>query len=210
MSLALKENLRNLTSRFFRMEERHPYETSFVLSLCLLASIFWMGNTNILVSDTPPPETITLLNIEEIQSAPRTVKKQITESEEKIETEQEDRAKGISDDQTVDLAFYPNVAPPRLISRLNKRYPTEAKLLEIEATVYAELEISKEGRVTGIRVINVQLTKDLPAEKKSEIIQEFAKEVKRMLQAARFSPPVVNGQNVGIRLEQAIRFRLEE
>ncbi len=122
-----------------------------------------------------------------------------------------ERAYGASDDpNAVDLAFQPNVVPPRPIGKLKKYYPQAAREKGVEAVINVELLIASNGRVKAVRVLGIRLSKALPPETHSEMAKAFARDAIKILQVVRFSPPVVQGKNVPVKFEMPLRFRLED
>ncbi|RME93269.1 MAG: energy transducer TonB [Candidatus Hydrogenedentota bacterium] len=191
--------------------DRHPYEFSFFLSVLILLLILCVASQGPIKTTTTEIEKLTFLDLKDVQLEKRVTRKEIQESEDQnAEVQEVEKAKGSSDSQTVDLAFYPDVAPPRLVTRLEKIYPKSAKLLEVEATVYLQLDIDKDGNIIRMQVLNVVLDKELPPAQKQQVINDFIQDTKKMLQGARFTPPMVNGQNVPVTMEQMIRFELRD
>jgi len=63
--------------------------------------------------------------------------------------------------------------------------------------------------VRNVSVLGIRLSKALPPEIHAKVAKEFARDAKIILMSAQFSPPVVNGKRVPIKMEMPIKFRLE-
>jgi len=113
-------------------------------------------------------------------------------------------------ESAVDIAFMPNVAHPKLISKLKRIYPSEAEKVGIEARVKAQLLISASGRIIGVDILGITLSKGLPVERNSKMSKLFANAARKMLLGAKFSPPIVDGKQVPIKMEYDFKFRLEK
>jgi outer membrane biosynthesis protein TonB len=212
--------IREIAQSHFRLfehlagfEERHPYLFSFIVALLFLAYLlFHSPSLEISEDDLKPAENIQFVDIDTLQSAQRVAKQDIsTEEGEAMPSEAApDRATGVSDDSNaVDISFYPNVAPPRLVTSLPKYYPQLAKDNRIEAVVYVELLIGTNGIVRNVSILGISLSQALPPERHSAVARDFARDAIRTLQGAQFTPPVVNGSRVPIKMEMPLKFRLE-
>ncbi len=196
-----------------RFEREHPYLFAFFISLIILAYIIFRTPSD-MVSDADFSDTdeLIFLDMDTIAAPKRLVKKQVSaeEGDESAEAADVERASGISEDENaVDISFFPGIVPPRPIGRLPKYYPKIAAENNVEAIVNVELLIASNGIVKKVSVIRVRLTKELPGGLKSRIVSEFAKDAKRTLLGAQFSPPVVEGKRVPIRMMTPLRFELE-
>ena len=191
--------------------ERHPYRVSLVLSLIITVFTLTYSSTIKLVDTVEETYTFDIVDISEIKSAKRVTKKEVsTEQGDISEASPVERAQGVSEsDSAVDLAYFPNVAPPRLVSKLKKIYPPEAKELNIEATVFVELTISSEGRVLKVEIIGIRLSKEMPTEIYSNLVKKFSLAAVSMFKTARFTPPVVEGKKIPVKMEQPLKFKLE-
>jgi len=199
-----------MTAILTKIHNQHPYSFSFLLSVAILSLIIFYSPIviieNIDTSDFRPE----FIDIEKIQLPKRVVKKEVSSEKGEVTQESTERAKGVSDvANAIDLAFYPNIAPPKLIGRLKKRYPKSAKDLNVEAILNIEILINPKGIVRKIKVTGVKLSKQLPSELSSKIVLDFAREAKKMLLGARFTSPIVEGKKVPVRLEIPLRFTLE-
>ncbi|MDY6933370.1 MAG: energy transducer TonB [Spirochaetota bacterium] len=202
-------------SRVKRLEEGHPYSFSFILALLFVSYLlFYTPSLEISEEDYTPTEHIQFIDITQIEArAPkRIVKKQfsikegdVSESAANIE-----RAVGTSDDpNAVDIAFFPNIAPPKPIGKLKKLYPKIAKEMNIEAIINVELLIATNGKVRNVDILGIRLTKALPTKMHIKISSVFARDARKILLGAQFTPPIVNGKRVPIKMELPLRFRLE-
>lgn len=157
-------------------------------------------------------EKIAIVDIDTIEAPRRIVKKSIsTEEGDVSETETTERARGTSDlSNAVDLSFYPNIAPPKPIGRLKKIYPKSARDMDIEATLYVEIFISPSGKVINVNIRGARLNKDLPPDIYSKIVADFTRAARKTLIGARFTPPVVQGKKVPVKMEMPLRFVMDQ
>ncbi len=196
-----------------KWENDHPYITAFVLS-CLIVSyaMFSTPSVSIVDKEVAQTENISIVNIDQIQAPKRIVKKQYsTEKGEVSDTSNVDRARGVSDNpNAVDISFFPNIAPPKPAGRLKDLYPDSAKKENVEATVLVELLIAASGIVTNVKVLAIKLTKALPPTIQIRLFSDFGRDARRILKGAQFTPPIVNGKRVPIKMEMPLRFRLRK
>ncbi len=196
-------------------EQDHPYSFSFIVASIFISYLmFYTPSFELTEEDVIPNEQLQFIDIRQVEArAPkRVVKKQISIQEGDVsETSANvDRALGTSDDaNAVDIAFYPSIAPPRPISKLKKRYPKIAKKMGIEAIINVELLIAANGKVRNVEILGIRLTKALPTELHMKISTLFAQDALKILIGAQFSPPIVNGKRVPIKMEMPLKFRLE-
>lgn len=191
--------------------DSHPYMISFIISVLITVYAFFYTDSPVHESTTDSVDQLQFVNIEEMQAPKRVVKKEVTTDETAEPTEEQvERAEGSSEvDDTVDLAFYPNVAPPRLISRLKKIYPQEAKSREIEARTLVQLTIAPDGKVIRARMLRARLSKEVPADQKQQLLAAFRKAVKKTFTGAKYSPPVIDGRRVPVNMEIEYNFTLQ-
>ncbi len=193
-------------------QSRHPYIFSFLIAATAMFLILFYSSSVEMVDDYTPPEKLKFVDIDQFQLPQRVVKKTIsTEKGEISEKKQVDRSKGTADsEKPVDLSFYPNIAPPKLIGRLRKDHPQSAKQRNIEATVFVSLLIDRQGYVRQVHIIGTRLSKDLPPDLHSKISRDFARLAIRILRGARFTPSIVEGKKVPIKMELPLQFRLNK
>lgn len=212
-TIKARETLISTWKAFESWEKRHPYEFSFLLSALFMAYLFFSGESlDINRDDLVPTENIQFVDMETVQAPRRIVKKEVSpdRTDNPEESADVERAMGTNDDpNAVDLAFFPNIAPPRPIGRLEKRYPKAAREMSVEAIINVELLISSTGKVRNVSILGIRLSKALPPEIHAKIAKEFARDAKIILMSAQFSPPVVNGKRVPIKMEMPLKFRLE-
>jgi len=195
---------------FNSFEDKHPYIVSFTISLFFLSYlIFRTPSLELIHDNTNKNENIQFVNIDEIKAQKRVVKKDISENNDDSETKNVSRASGTSDDaDAVDLAFYANVAPPRLINRLKKDHPKIAKEMNVEASVTVALLISATGKVKHVNIIGIRLSKDLPQDVYSKMTKAFYKYAMNSLYSARYSPTVIDGKKRPVKIDTVVHFRL--
>ncbi|TFH38830.1 MAG: hypothetical protein E4G96_09910 [Chrysiogenales bacterium] len=213
----MKEGFIRIIDALRVFEERHPYIFSAVPSLVIIFfSLFFNFYAGPSDHDRIESDELQILDMDTISAfavPKRFTKKDYSTdrgeaaSEESEETVQ--RATGESEDGAVDLSFYPNIVPPRLLGRIEQRYPKIARELQVEAVVMVELLIGASGKVLSIGIIGIRLMKDLPPDLKERVASQFNNDARLMLQGARYSPPVVDGKNIPVKMEERLIFRLE-
>ena len=107
----------------------------------------------------------------------------------------------------------PNVARPKLISRFRKTYPAhlrKAEKMDVSAVVKTELLISPQGKVVAVEVLGVRLLKVLPPELDKEFSLQFAKAGKFLLLGKQFTPPIVDGKSVPVKMEYEFKYEMEK
>jgi len=193
-------------------QDDHPYLFSmgiaiiFIMYILFYTPSFYFGEENYSSTDS-----IQFINIDTIKSAPRKTRKEVTsENSTTDENAEVERAVGSTDDSSaVDISFYPNIAPPRPISRLKKIYPADARDMNIESVVNVQILISSEGEVKDVRILGIRLSKALPADLRIKLGASFSRDAKKILFGVRFTPPIVEGKRVPVKMEMPLRFRLE-
>jgi outer membrane biosynthesis protein TonB len=216
MSIEAFERHLEITKKVMAWEKRHPYRFSFIASLVIVSfMLFFSPPLEVSEEDLMPTDNIQFLDIDRIQAqtARRVTRPELSTTSGETDPTNSDveRAQGTSDDpNAVDLAFQPNVVPPRLIGRLKKEYPLVAREKAIEATVRVQLLISSSGRVKSVLPLNITLSRQMPPEIQANISKAFARTAIKMLKEIRYSPPIVNGKNVPVKYETTLRFRLED
>lgn len=195
-------------------DDKHPYVSSFILAIIItLYFLFRIPFIETAEDTIVLTQEMIIVNIDKIQAPRRIVKKEISIEESEVATKNTniiERAVGISEDASaVDIAFFPNIAPPRPVGRLKKRYPKIAREMNIEAVINIELLISKDGKVRNVKILGIRLSKALPAELHSEIAGLFSKDAIKILLGTQFTPPIISGKRVPIKMEMPLRFRLE-
>ncbi len=212
--MSLFNNKQHLTiyNRIRELDNDHPYIFSSIISaLIMLYALFYTTALEIVEEDILPTDKIEFIDIDVDVRPQRFAKKRISTDEGEVTANSDlvERAVGMSEDENpVDLAFYPNIAPPRPIGRLKKYYPKIARQKEIEATINVELLITSNGKVKNVHILGIVLSKVLPADIHSGIAKAFAKDTIKILESVRFTPPIVNGKRVAVKMEMPLRFRL--
>ncbi len=202
----------NFLEKIAKLDDKHPYLISFIISLILCCVIlFKSASYTEAVMSSEAVTQLEFISMEEIKSPKRKVSKEISSesSDQSEDSADVDRAVGTSEaEDAVDISFYPNIAQPKVIGRLPRIYPSEAMNDEIEAIVNVELLISKEGKVLDVTILGTRLSKDLPPDLYASISASFIRDVKKILKGARFTPPVVNGRTVPIKMSYPFKFKL--
>jgi outer membrane biosynthesis protein TonB len=192
-------------------EEKYAYLISLTISLLVVGIVLFYTPSIEISEQTETESNIQIINLDKVSAPRRIVKKAISTEEGEPTTEETvDRARGTSlSDNAVDLAFYPNIAPPRNIGKLRKIYPKIAKEKNIEALLNTELLISADGKVLNVNVLAVRLSKSLPPEIYGVISAAFSRDAVKILLNARFTPAIVEGKRVPIKMVFPFRFKLE-
>ncbi len=190
--------------------KNHPQAISFCFSAIAMIFVLFYSPSDKAVKDRDIANAFRMVNIEKIALPKRKTKKQIDVNAEKETVPDEtERAEGLSESEdAVDLSFFPNVVPPRPVGKLQKIYPEEARRREVEATVYVRLLIGKKGEVQTAQVLATHLSKSLPQDAAETLKAKFAGAAVKILQNARFSPPIVDGKHVSIVMEMPLKFEL--
>ncbi len=216
MSEGIIVHRRTLSQRLMEWQKRHPYQFSAIIATGIMAFIlFYAPPIEITEEDLTPADNIIFVDFDQLQvhTARRVVRRELSTTSGDADPSSSDveRAQGSSDDpNAVDLAFQPNVVPPRPIGKLKKFYPQAAREKGIEATINVELLIASNGKVKAVRVLGIRLSKTLPPDVHAEIAKAFARDAVKILQEARFTPPIVQGKNIPVKFEMPLRFRLED
>ena len=213
----VKKRVIQLIDGIRAFEERHPYAFASIPSIAIiLFSLFFSFSSGPFDDDTIDTEEMQILDMDTVSAF--AVPKRVTKTDYSTDTGEArsekppdavERATGESDDGAVDLSFYPNVVPPRLVGSIEQRYPKIARELQVEAVVMVELLIGASGKVLNIGFLGIRLMKDLPPDLKERVASQFYRDARMMLQGARYSPPVVDGKNVPVKMEERLIFRLE-
>ncbi len=193
-------------------DEKNLYIISFILSLIIVSAALFYSPPLEIVDSAVVKEEINIINIDKIPSPRRIVKKDIsTEKGDLSDEKVVERARGTAlDESAVDISFYPNVVPPKLISRIKRIYPKIARENNIEALVNCQLIISPEGKVVKVKVLGVKLLKDLPLDLYSKYSEAFYYSTVKMLLGTQFTPPVVEGKKVTIIMDKQVKFKLDD
>ncbi|HOO73112.1 MAG TPA: energy transducer TonB [Spirochaetota bacterium] len=203
----------SMLTRLSLWEDEHPYLFSFVISLALVSYVFFSTSSiDYSEEDLAPAENIQFIDLETIRAPKRITRSEISTEQGDISDEaaQVERAMGTSDDaNAVDIAFYPNIAPPKPVGALKKLYPQVAREKGIEAIVNVELLIGANGRVKYVTILGMRLSKELPPETYSEVSKAFVRVTREILLGAQFTPAVVEGEKRPIKMEIPLKYRLE-
>lgn len=210
MTDIIRKNV-SIMKTLLRFDEEHPYILSFLLALAIMIFIlFWSGPGIVFDSNTPARDELEFVDIKTLAAPKREVKQEIsTEKGEVTEAQTVNRAKGSASDQPVDLAFYPNVTPPRVVGRLRRDYPKIAEEDNIQAKLFLRLLIDTDGKVKRVDVLRVRLSKKLPDDVSKKMKAAFIRDAKKILFAARFTPTIINGKKSAIVYEFPLDFELD-
>lgn len=193
------------------IDGNHPYFLPFVISI-LTSAIILFYTAPIYVADMEfPSDVLEYVNLESVNAPSRIVKKDISAVAGESGESSSDRAVGTSDQEgPVDISFYPNIAVPKPVGKLRKIYPKSAREQNIDATVNVEILIAPDGTVQKVNVLAVRISKALPADLNRKISGDFISAAIQILLGAQFSPPIVNGRRVPIKMELPLNFRMDE
>jgi len=211
--MKIYKRIKTLLNRLFHLYDIHPYLFSLTLSLLIISYfLFSVPSVKTAEDDFLYDDDMIIVDIDNVKLFRRVAKLDYSLDEGTVSSNIQniERAVGLSDDaNAVDIAFLPNIAPPRLIGRLKKRYPKIGEKMEVEALINTELLIDAEGFVKHVNILGIRLSKSLPARVNDKVEKAFMREAVIALKGARFSPPVIDGKNVPIKMEMPIKFRLE-
>lgn len=139
------------------------------------------------------------LDVEEIQRMQRPEAEGIFEGE----------GDGFADAE--DLAFLAGgVRPPKLLTQLKEYYPPEARSLGVNAELYLEIIIDREGVVRQVISYpdSVRIDKSLAPAVESRLKAEFQKAARKTLLRARYTPVVKNGTPIVVKMGIPFQFRI--
>ena len=194
-------------------DKEHPYILSSIISIIIVTFfMFYASPFELTEEDFAPQDMIEFIDIDSIESraVKRSVKKDYSTEEGDVSTSNVERATGTSDDpNAVDLAFHPNIARPKPIGGIKKRYPKIAREKNVEAMVSVEILIASTGRVKNVHILRIKLLKEFPPDLHSKIAKAFARDAIKTLTSVRFTSPIVNGKKTAIKMEMNLRFRME-
>lgn len=208
---AIHQTFYSLYNKIADFQSKHPYIFAFLLSTFIAAFTLFF-TAPIYVADMPEvSDALEFINIETYTAqAKRIASKEISTTTGDAIPQATDRATGLSEDSEIfDISFYPNIVPPRPIGALKKIYPQSAREKNVEANVNVEIVIAPDGKVSNVQILSIRLSKDLPPEQYTVLSKEFSKAAYSILTQARFTPPVINGQRVAIKMELPMQFKLE-
>jgi hypothetical protein len=208
--MPFRKTLDLILSYISLFQQQHPYIFSFIISSCIAAFTLFF-TAPIYVADMPEvADSLEFINIETVTAqSKRIATKEISTTSGQV-TPSTDRAVGLSDESEVfDISFYPNIVPPKPIGALKKIYPQSAREKNVEANVNVEIVIAPDGKVSNVQILSIRLSKDLPPEQYNVLSKEFSKAAYSILTQARFTPPIINGQRVAIKMELPMQFKLE-
>lgn len=196
-----------------RLQDRHPYRFSFVVSSILVGLVLFMQPYEQIDENMFSLENTRILNIDSISPPRRKARQEVT-TDEGAEIDQEvvpvERAEGsIEDGDAVDIAFYTDVVPPKPLVPLKRLYPLIARQKNVEAQVNVEMLIGDDGIIKKVSILGVRLSKELPQALKDQISKAFIENTIEILMGARFTPPVIEGQRRAIKMELPLQFKLE-
>jgi hypothetical protein len=209
----LKNKLIGIIRQIGMAEERHPYRFSFFISLAILLFLLLYRKSVDTGESATSSADLQFVNLQELAGPQFVGPKDYTTDNVNVtdDTTTVDRASGSSDEGGAsDLAFYPEVDPPKLMSRLQKNYPRIAADENVEATINLDILIDENGGVRNVEVLGIRLNKKLPEEKTEQISREFGIEAKKALTDARFTPSVIDGKRKAVRWNFKLLFKLEE
>lgn len=209
--LSQKRQAGKIMDTILRFYDTKPYTASFLISIVLFTYMIFYTKRFEVQAPAEQPEKLQFVNLDEVVLPKKRVKKQVSTEEGAEPSEDVDRAQGSNESEVaVDLSFFPNIAPPKPVGRLKKIYPDAARAENIEATVMVELIIAPNGKVSSVKIVGTRISKDLPPEQYSAMTLAFAQAATQILMGAQFTPPVVNGKKVPVKMELPLKFNLDQ
>ncbi|MCS6985104.1 MAG: energy transducer TonB [Leptospiraceae bacterium] len=162
------------------------------------------------------PRTVELIEIDEVFGNQYVKKdeKKVYDPEEIAKLQSQD-AEAIGEGEGIgeaeDLAFLgPGVRPPRLISPLKEYYPPEARSLGVNAELYLEIIIDRDGVVRQVTSYpdSVRLDRSLAPAVEDRLKKEFQAAARRTLLGARYTPVIKDGNPIVVRMGIPFQFRI--
>lgn len=202
-----------LHNKLAQFDTEHPYIISTIISVLIITLlVFYAAPFELTEEDFASPDRIEFIDIDmiESQAIKRSVKKDYSSEEGEVSSSNVERATGTSDDaNALDLAFHPNIAPPKPIGEIKKRYPKIAREKNVEALVTVQILIASTGKVKSVNILRIKLFKEFPPELHSKIAKAFARDAVKTFTSVRFTPPIVNGKKAPVKMDMSLRFRME-
>ncbi|MFC1671415.1 hypothetical protein ACFL20_13560 [Spirochaetota bacterium] len=196
-----------------KFEKEHPYKVAFVIALILfLIILFYSPPIEVTEDFSSLDDEIRILSVDTYRAPKRVVKKIISIDKGEFTADDDvKKASGTSlENSALDIDFLPNIPPPRVITRLRKLYPKIARDHNVEALVNLVLLIAPGGEVVKVSVIEVRVLKKLPPKLKLRISTSFARFAKKIYLGARFTPTVLDGKRIPVKMPQPLKFKLDE
>jgi len=186
--------------------KKRPYTFSFTISLLTIIIALFYRSANSFNDDFAEMQPIEMIDI----MMPKASASNNSElSTDEGSTNVSDQSMGAAENDAVDLSFYPNMTLPRPIGGLPNDYPEIARDSNVEAKVLLQILINKEGIVIQVKIINIKLHKELPRQKRQQIMRAFKQTTISMLKRTRFTPTKINGVKVAIKYETSIMYDLK-
>lgn len=209
--MPFRQTLDVLLQHVSQFQQQHPYIFSFIISSWIAAFTLFFTAPIYVADMSEVADSLEFINIETVTAqSKRIATKEISTTTGEATPSSTDRAVGLSNESEVfDISFYPNIVPPRPIGALKKIYPQSAREKNVEANVNVEIVIAPDGKVSTVQILSIRLSKDLPPEQYTVLSKEFSKAAYSILTQARFTPPIINGQRVAIKMELPMQFKLE-
>ncbi len=106
--------------------------------------------------------------------------------------------------------FYDPYNVPSVPAReLKDIYPNLARELKAEALVFVDLVISKNGSVLKVFVRKVKLNKTFPPDVRLKLHNAFSRDAITILSDMQYSPFVIEGKKVPVRVTFSLQFKLK-
>lgn len=209
--MILSAEIKKLNFFLSVLDEKHPYLIPMFISLAVSAVILFYTSPIYVADMDITSDTLEFVNLESVSTPARVVKQDISAVTGETVVSAAERAIGTADEESpVDISFYPNIAVPKPVGRLKKIYPKSAREQNIDATVNVEILIAPDGIVRKVNVLAVRISKALPAELNKKLSGEFSSASVQILLGAQFSPAIINGKRVPIKMELPLNFRMDE
>ncbi len=209
--MILSAEIKKLNFVLSYLDEKHPYLIPLFISLAVTTVVLFYTSPIYLADMNIPSDTLEFINLESVSTPGRIVKQDVSAVTGESEVSTAERAMGTSDQESpIDISFYPNIAVPKPVGRLKKIYPKSAREQDLDATVNVEILIAPDGIVRRVNILAVRISKALPADLNKKFSNEFSSAAVQILLGAQFSPPIINGKRVPIKMELPLNFRMDE
>ena len=187
--------------------QKRPYWFSFLLALSFSSLVTFLRISEIYNPSEIFEEAMDLTDVRISREKPKEDKNQEENTSQETYPQFSDKK---IEAAAADLSFMPGITPPRIVKSGPKKYPPLARKKGIEAVIYLEVLLYKNGKVAGVKILYVELNKQLPALIQKKIQRSFAIASLNFLKQSVFSPPIINGENMPIKMEVPLNFKLSE
>lgn len=194
----------HLLALFLSFQLKDPLELEDVFPAFPMISAVIVETPAIVFEPPPPvqeePEIIKDTNeaIAPDEEAEEDIEKPVEETQTLISSDKEpgtDSEPSVGAPATNYIPFYRVEKRPEFIHKAGLEYPSQAKRMKVEGTVILEADINSEGKLIQLRVIKAAGF-------------GFEEAAEAMLKESSFTPAIMDGRPVGVRMRFTIKFEI--